>query len=129
MSNEFRDFCMDMLSTLMGGGASAKNLLAFAAPYPVGRWRTRVETAASTKPAVISSTGGKPRGGLFFGANFFLVVSRLTHNDKPRGGLIPPLRFASPTGLVPVACVTDYQVNTTPTTGRLHGACPRGYHD
>jgi len=28
-----------------------------------------------------------------------------------------------------VACMTDYQVNTTPTTGRLHGASPRGYHD
>ncbi len=65
----------------------------------------------------------------FCGANSFLVVSRLTHGGKPLGGLIPSLRFASPTGLVPVACITDYQENTTPTTWRLHGARPRGYHD
>ncbi len=33
-----------------------------------------------------------------------------------------------PTGLVPVAYMTDYQ-KSKHQKRRLHGACPRGYHD
>ncbi len=81
-----------------------------------------------SKPAVISSTGTSPVGNHFVRSNRFWWSVVKTTGTSPVEVLL--LRLDSfPTDLAPVASMTDYQKKTNVNNKRLHGACPRGYHD
>jgi len=88
--------------------------------------------SGSVLTAVPSRQSFHPRGqapwGIILRGQFVSGGQSLEPRGQAPWRFMSSLRFAPPTGLVPVACMTDYQKNNVNKRG-LHGACPRGYHD